>query len=174
MSRTGFCTSSRKPDPGSFLVTRSSPDLPGSVLNDQRDGGGDDVARLEVGRSEKDCRESSQRTFSMLLLLWLRLLSWLWSGGLGHGGSFDQECGRFRLAPEIKFGQKVVRKIKVVFRFCSCTVGGFLFVDVVVVHVVVAVVVVVGDVRHRCGLKLQRTQTIQKKKKKKENDEKQV
>ena len=61
------------------------------------------------------------------------------------------------------------------FRFCSCTVGGFLFVDVVVVHVVVvAVVVVVGDVRHRCGLKLQRTQTIQKKKKKKENDEKQV
>ena len=97
-----------------------------------------------------------------------------WTGGLGHGGSFDQECGRFRLAPEIKFGQKVVRKIKVVFRFCSCTVGGFLFVDVVVVHVVVAVVVVVGDVRHRCGLKLQRTQTIQKKKKKKENDEKQV
>ena len=48
------------------------------------------------------------------------------------------------------------------------------FVDVVVVHGVVAVVVVVGDVRHRCGLKLQRTQTIQKKKKKKENDEKQV
>ena len=70
-SRSGSCTSNRRPGPDCFPVTKSSP---AHLLPDGSGDGDDgvvvvvgddddvaaDLAKLEVGHSEKDCQEISE------------------------------------------------------------------------------------------------------------------